>query len=211
MLDSINRVARLLRASPSSWGARRPPPERGQPLHACELLEKRTLLSNIVWTNRGSATNDSDQFNAVFGANANQARLVADAAFAAWGRVVSNLNLSNGSNELDVALTEYPDPGSGGNGGVSSILNGKPTSGTISLVGSDYFLDPTPSDSSEFEGNIINAFVGEASAGTPAAAKGDYFTVVVLEMAHVLGFSRNTDLKLWTSGMLTQTGITIPP
>ena len=117
MFDSINRVARMMGASRSRHGARRPPPERGKPLHACELLEKRTLLSNIVWTNRGSATNDSDQFNAVFGANANQARLVADAAFAAWGRVISNLNLSNGSNELDVALTEYPDPGSGGNGG----------------------------------------------------------------------------------------------
>jgi hypothetical protein len=33
-------------------------------------LEGRTLLSTIIWTDRGSPTNDSDGFNAVFGANA---------------------------------------------------------------------------------------------------------------------------------------------
>src|SRR5205085_4621870 len=120
----------------------------GRPAYLCESLERRVLLSNIVWTNRGSAGSDTDSFNAAFGANANQARLVADAAFASWGRVISNLNLSNGSNELDVKLTEFAGPPQGGNGGVSSVVNGKPTSGTISLVGSNYFLDPTPYESS---------------------------------------------------------------
>jgi hypothetical protein len=181
-----------------------------------EPLEDRSLLSTIHWTNRGSASNDSDHFNAMFGANANAARLVADAAFAAWSKVITNLNLTDGSNELDIRLTETTgEPASGGNGGVDTILNGKPKTGEINIVGNGYYLDPTPNDSSEFEGIITNAFVGTAPATingqpNPVASMGDYFTVVVLETAHCLGFSKNPTLDIWTSGMLTQTGITIP-
>src|SRR5262249_44129959 len=44
-----------------------------------EHLEDRTLLSTILWTNKGDAVNDSDHFNQVFRQNANVARGVVQA------------------------------------------------------------------------------------------------------------------------------------
>src|SRR5262249_13948070 len=60
-----------------------------------EPLEDRNLLSVILWTNRGSATADSDGFNAVFGANAATARRIVDAAIASWEGVIDNFNYSD--------------------------------------------------------------------------------------------------------------------
>src|SRR5207244_3266140 len=60
-----------------------------------EVLEERALLSTIQWTNRGSAMNDSDRFNAVFGANADVARADVDAALRAWQNVITSFNYSS--------------------------------------------------------------------------------------------------------------------
>src|SRR5262245_30543907 len=40
--------------------------------------------ASIIWTNRGSAGNDSDRFESVFGANANLARAVVDGVIQAY-------------------------------------------------------------------------------------------------------------------------------
>src|SRR5262245_14820262 len=57
-----------------------------------EELEDRTLLSNIVWFNRGSAGSDSDNFNAYYGANADRARAIVDQAIHDWETVIDNFN-----------------------------------------------------------------------------------------------------------------------
>src|SRR5262245_9992542 len=67
-----------------------------------ELLEDRTLLSTIVWVNRGG---DLDGFDQVFGNQANIARADVDAALQAWQNVITNFNYSDGSNEFDMFLS----------------------------------------------------------------------------------------------------------
>ena len=56
----------------------------------CEALERRVLLSTINWTNKGSAGNDSDHFNLVFGGRAAAARSDVLAAFAYWSRAITD-------------------------------------------------------------------------------------------------------------------------
>ena len=80
---------------------------------------------------------------------------------------------------------------------------GKPTDCPTDDNG--WFLDPTPYDNSEFMGNIVNAFSGDAQAGSPAFGRGDFFTVVAAEMAHTMG-SMAITLTGWTQ-LTTDTGI----
>ncbi len=51
---------------------RRAEPLRRHP--ALEVLQERTLLSNIEWTNVGGGMGDFDNFGATYGANADRAR-----------------------------------------------------------------------------------------------------------------------------------------
>ncbi len=58
-----------------------------------EALEDRTMLSTIIWTNKGVTSGpNSDNFNQVFGNLATQARNVIAADIADWQRVISNFN-----------------------------------------------------------------------------------------------------------------------
>ena len=57
-----------------------------------ERLEARRLLATIAWSNRGTATSDSDGFGGVFGNQAELARNVVAAAIASWERVIVNFN-----------------------------------------------------------------------------------------------------------------------
>src|SRR5262245_35632593 len=58
----------------------------------CEALEDRLTPSTIVWTNRGTAGNDSDGFAAAFGSQAAVARGVVDAAIDDWSRIIKDFN-----------------------------------------------------------------------------------------------------------------------
>jgi Ca2+-binding RTX toxin-like protein len=60
-----------------------------------ESLEGRDVPSTIVWLNQGSATNDSDGFNAAYGSNAATARAIVNEAIADWQRVIVNFNYAN--------------------------------------------------------------------------------------------------------------------
>src|SRR5262249_22747554 len=55
--------------------------------------------------------------------------------------------------------------------------------------GAGWWLDPTPDDSAEFEGYVSNPYAGDAPAGSPAQNKSDFYTIVVHELSHVLGFA----------------------
>jgi Ca2+-binding RTX toxin-like protein len=175
---------------------KRPTRTRARP--HLEGLEDRTVPSTIVWNNRGTALFDSDNFGAVFGARADQARAVVDAAIQAWQDVIANFNYADGTNtfRLDVTLS-VGDHTIGGSAFFASQYdaNGKPMRGSI-LIGSGtdghgagYYLDATPNDSAEYRGNIVNAFAGDATSGGPAAGKVDFFTAVAHEMSHSLGLT----------------------
>ena len=59
-------------------------------------------VADIVWTNRGQS---SDRFASTFGANAAAARAVVDAVIAAWERVITNFNYSDGSGNYNVTIS----------------------------------------------------------------------------------------------------------
>jgi Ca2+-binding RTX toxin-like protein len=162
-----------------------------------EALEDRTLPSSIVWTNRGNATQDPDDFNKVFGTNAATARTIVDAALDAWERVISNFNFSNGSNtfEVDISMSNNNDNGGASSTGLAYDANGKPKKGQINLGrgtnghGAGYYLDPNPTDWAEFS-DPVTGFTGTPPSGSPVSGF-DLFSVVVHELAHVLGINRS--------------------
>src|SRR5947208_1899387 len=94
----------------------RPQPSqtRRRPL-ALEPLEERTLLSTILWTNRGGPVaqggsgSDSDNFQAIYGASASAARAVVDQAINYWENVIvdfGNITTINGPVHLDAFLLD---------------------------------------------------------------------------------------------------------
>jgi hypothetical protein len=172
-------------------------PQRFRP--SLEVLEDRRVLSTITWTNRGSSATDSDGFGAVFGAQADTARAVVDAAVQSWQNVIQNFNYASGQNNFDLTLETNPaNRSNGASAGFNSAwddASGKGMQGDIKLgVGSDghgagYFLDPTPNESTEFQGGLANAYAAKATPGGPAAGRSDLFSVVVLELTHEMGLS----------------------
>src|SRR5690242_15593046 len=121
-----------------------------------ENLEDRQLLSTIVWMNRGSATSDTDSFNARFGNNAAQARAIVDQAINAWEAVIDNFNYANVGTAGNAAvantfsLSLSADSFDQGLRGVTFInrvdAQGKPFEATITVDnkggGAGWFLDP---------------------------------------------------------------------
>ncbi len=195
-----------------------------------EPLEKREMLSSIVWTNRGGAGNDSDLFGAAFGAQAAAARLVVDAAIDNWERIIPNFNTvaANGvpANTINVSFTMEELFGQTlGSAIVQTVDNsGRPRQGSITLDinGSQnndpgilgWFVDPTPNDNSEFLANLsqgggtYDANAGVATGGGPADSKADLFFVASHELFHVLGLNFHPSLLLNTTpGLVDNTGI----
>jgi hypothetical protein len=192
MAMNLRRYVQRVRDSISRChGNKRPGKRPWRPQVEC--LETRTVPSTISWTNRGQA---SDNFATVFGTQADTARGVVDAAIAAWQNVIQNFNYSDGSNTF--SLTVSMDPTTTGLGASASVgktfdAKGKPMDGGIVLnSGSDghgkgYFLDPTPHDSEEFRGTIVNGFAANATPGGPADGLADLYTVTLAELTHAMG------------------------
>jgi Ca2+-binding RTX toxin-like protein len=178
------------------------------------------MLSNIVWTNRGTSTSDTDGFNAAFGGNADLARADVDAAIADWQRLILNFNTTdfNGipANTINLTFSLANLSGAFGDAAVTTIDNtGKPRAGRIRFItdpttlgSAPWYLDPTPHDNSEFMGDIVNAFAGKI---TPNTIRGiDLYTVAAAELNHIVGLSPNPQLLLQTGGLLTNTGVADP-
>ena len=170
-----------------------------------DRVEQTTGL-NIVWTNRGPG----DGFDTIFGANADAARAGVDAALDGWEQVIVNLNRPSapGDNHLDITVTmNSDDPGNcGGSADGGFDGDGWPDGGDVNINGQAnvWFIDPTPTDSSEFTGNIDNAFSGDAQGGSPAAGLCDMETVVTAELAHILGMTSDTASRFQFGGFNTQ-------
>jgi len=208
--------------SGSRFSSRRSPVRRCSRRLRFEPLEIRLLLAiNIDWHNRGVTSanpfpipvydgvdlepddaDTPDNFNFAFGAQAAAARNVVDAALAAWENVIDTFNDGSNSGDdflvtISVDMTKTNCGGGARTPGGGDPLNGKPDEGTIILNAcSNWFVDPTPTESSEFLGPIFNAFAGKAQAGSPAAGMSDLYTVVAVEMTHLLGISEDEDF-LW--------------
>lgn len=186
----------------------------------------------IYWWNRGGVM---DGFDAMFGAEAEAARSVVDAALASWGRVIDSFNYDMGPDVYVVTVQALENPTNpGALGGVSQIRlvgnDGRPRQGAIGIYSNadsvnpgGYFVDPTPMDWSEYdwqagysEGPSFNAFAGLASPSSPAFGLHDLFSTVTHEMFHLLGLSRGPgtpELRFQAdpNGYLHSTGVEDDP
>jgi Ca2+-binding RTX toxin-like protein len=121
-----------------------------------------------------------------------------DAAIKAWQGIIQDFNYTDHSNTF--TLNFYTRASVRGLGGQSYFASrydatGKPMEGDILIEsgtdghGAGWWLDPTPTDSGEFLGNIINPYAGDATPGSPAVGKSDLFTLAVHEISHALGLT----------------------
>ncbi len=171
------------------------------------MLESRRLFSTVFWSNRGATSGPNDDgFNSVFGANAGTARAVVDAALSSWGQQIVSFNFPGGGNTYTMTIKMATSGTSNGaNAGPSHYTSdGKPDTGSMTIgrggdTGSDglgdgggYFLDPTPTESSEFQNYTNNAFAAYAGAASAANNKADLYEVVLHELGHAMGFSPGT-------------------
>jgi hypothetical protein len=166
--------------------------------------------ADIIWLNRATTTTggvgDTDAFGASFGTSAPLARAVVDAVIVAYERMIGSFNYGAAlSYSLSLSMS---GGGFGAGANLTFTLGGKPIGGTISMGSGNgsvdandtngWFMDPTPFESSEFQGPITNAFSGDAQGGSPAAGVGDFYTVVAAEMTHCMGLFGSA-MTLWSS------------
>lgn len=171
---------------------------------SAEALETRVCPSNMVWVNRGQA---SDNFGTVFGANAEAARRVVDAVLNSWGTVLVNLNQPpvNGSPDRNtIRFTVSMDVGREGFGGGANITeyaypteedrdanrNGYPVAGNITLdrgtngqPNNGFWIDPTPTEHSEYTDILSPA----AARPGPLVVGTDIYSTINAEIVHILG------------------------
>jgi hypothetical protein len=170
--------------------------------------------ADIVWVNRGVTTGtNSDRFADIFGAQAETARRVVDQAIIDFERMIGSFNYATPSNfELTLSMLDA-GTGFGAAAGMTGSLGGKPQEGIVFMGAGNtsttdpfkgWFVDTTPADDTEFQGNFQHAFTAGAHTGSPAVGKGDFYTVVAAELTHALGLS--SQLPGWTN-LTTDTGV----
>ena len=177
---------------------------------------------DIIWVNENVTTgNDNNRFSDVFGANADAAKAVVNAVIDAWERVIVSFNYANGAPDVYSLKVSMAADGEslGGNGTATHYNGGKPDMGAAVLGrgrdadgdhkgdGVGWFLDPTPTEHSEFLGRQTNAFAGTAHPnGNPAFGLDDFYTVVAMELTHCMGITSGAN-NFQSSGYLSPTTI----
>ncbi len=168
------------------------------------------MLANIVWENRAvfsDADPNDNRFDNVFGGITTlQAIGVVDAAIDYWEKVITDFNYPMGE-DYSITISMNASPGSlGANGGFSQVNGGKPSVGSIGIGwqsgitpttdnAAGWYLDPTPSEHSEFQGAFLNAFVRTPSPGMGGV---DLFTVVLHELGHAIGLGATQKTRAWS-------------
>ena len=163
-----------------------------------ESLESRRLLSTINWVNE----NTTDNFG-VFGVNASLARSIVHRAIDFWQRAITNFNHVGGGNTF--ALTVTASGGGIASGGPSATDSaGRPTAGGIAVGtgATTHYFDPTPDDG-EF-----TDFVTPFAAFAPAVTRVDFYTTMLHEIGHTVGFDIGGTLAI--NPFITDTGIDDP-
>ena len=171
-----------------------------------EGLEDRQLLSTIKWANEFTDTT----FAQVYKTDAPKARAVVNAAIDEWQRVITSFNYktpptAGGAFELTFQAVADLSPNPGDPDTLGQTLNhsirrdadGKPFAATIQLDDDaalhQWYFDATFAandglhvDHAEFTDTVYR-FEAKAAAG-PAATHTDFYSVVLHEIGHALGF-----------------------
>lgn len=167
----------------------------------------------MVWANRGDV---SDQFDAAFGVAAEVARGVVDSALAEWNRVVTGYQGAAFDVQMTIAMNPTNPALSAFASNTVSDSNGVPISGTVTINmaldmegNTQWFLDPTPDENSEFMGTLAHAYARSPTPGGPAAGMRDLRTLLVHELGHTMGVSSGSTLMYSNAAVtVTNTGIT---
>lgn len=172
----------------------------------------------FVWANRGD---DSDMFDAAFGASAEVARNVVDSAMAEWNRVVTGYQGQDFETQMTIVMDPTNPATSARASDTVPDANGVPMSGlvTINMAGTpaegdtpantQWYLDPTPDDHSEFMGTLVHAFARNPTPSGPADDMRDLRTLLIHELGHTMGVSSGSDL-MYSNPAITMTNTGIP-
>jgi hypothetical protein len=184
-----------------------------------EVLEDRALLT-VIWTNRDTP---SDMFDSAFPGNADAARAVVDSAIDSWNQVVTGFGGSPFDVELNIAMDpDDPALSAFASGIVFDGATGVPESGSIeinmngSIGNTNWFIDPTPMEHSEFQGTRVNTFARRAPStlpnGDPNPANGinDLRSLLIHEMGHVMGIVSGSPLLYGAGADVTVTSLPNP-
>ncbi|MBA3480197.1 MAG: hypothetical protein H0T51_00145, partial [Pirellulales bacterium] len=154
------------------------------------------MLSTINWTNQGSGPgNDTDSFDATFGVNAAQARLIVTRAISDWEEVILNFNHSGGGNVYSLTINTGMLTGARAQGQWSTIDADKvPTSGAITLDddagGAGWYFDSVIADDAEFD-TTLGPFSAEGSI-----TGNDLYRTIAHEIGHAIGVDNDPALRL---------------
>ena len=177
-----------------------------------EPLEDRRLLT-LIWANRGD---ESDMFDAAFGDDAAVARGVVDSALAEWNRVVVGYGGADFETQLTIAMDPTNPATSAFASNTARDSNGVPVTGNVTINmaldtfgNTQWYLDPTPDDHSEFMGTLQHAFARNPTPGGPADGMRDLRTLLVHELGHTMGVASGSPLMYSNPSItMTNTGIT---
>jgi hypothetical protein len=157
-------------------------------------------LFAVVWVNRGSAADDSDNFAAVYGANQDVARQIVDQAISDWSAVIRDFDYDRDNDPTTnntFRLILIADNVVSGDFGETffDLINvfGKPTSAVVymGLGGTDgWFFDPSPANHNEFT-HIVNPF--QASSTQPG---NDFYRSILHQIGHAVGIAIEPGLAL---------------
>lgn len=180
-----------------------------------EPLEERRLLAVIIWQNRGSEGSDTDNFAALYGADAPVARSIVDRALDDWEAVIADFHYLEfgglfeplGPNTYSVSVDAAALAGGLGTTTITDIdVQGKPFFAAIELDddggGLGWFFDPTPQDDFEFN-TLIAPFRADSTMTTV-----DFYRTIVHELGHAMGIAPNAGLAL--QNLLVDPGIADP-
>jgi hypothetical protein len=157
-------------------------------------LEQRTLLSTIVWTNKGTGAGvgDTDDFNLIYGANATTARGIVQRAIDDWERVIVNFNYSGGGNSYNLAVNAAPISGRGVTNVLSrnDAIQKKPTSAEITLddnaQGGGWYFDTAVGSSTVPDDGEFTTLLSPFTARSPTTDN-DFYRTIVHEIGHAMG------------------------
>ncbi len=170
-------------------------------------------MLSFVWANRGDA---SDMFDAAFGVFAETARGVVDSALNEWNRVVTGYGGADFETQMTIMMNPSNPATSAAASGTVTDGNGVPTSGIVTINmaldamgNTQWYLDPTPDDHSEFMGTLVHPYARNPTPGGPADGMRDLRTLLIHELGHTMGVSSGSALMYSNPNVtVTNTGIT---